>query len=77
MDTTEENQTTGGPVHYARAAETCKRFCIARSTLWVWARTRPGFPQPIKAGKKVTLFDLTAIDAFLRAQAKPRGESES
>ncbi|NML85607.1 MAG: AlpA family phage regulatory protein [Polaromonas sp.] len=42
---------------------------MARSTLWQWTKSRHGFPQPLKAGEKVTLFDINAIDAFLKAQA--------
>jgi hypothetical protein len=33
--------------------------------LWLWARNRPGFPQPLTAGPKVTLFDADAIARFL------------
>jgi len=54
---------------YARARATCSHFQIARSTLWQWVKTRHGFPQPLKAGPKVTLFDLNAIEAYLKAQA--------
>ncbi|MEI6599484.1 MAG: hypothetical protein WCN21_03355 [Comamonadaceae bacterium] len=55
--------------HYARAKAACEYFQIARSTLWQWCKTRDGFPKPLKAGEKVTLFDINAIDAFLKAQA--------
>jgi predicted DNA-binding transcriptional regulator AlpA len=55
--------------HYARAKVACAHFQIARSTLWQWTKTRRGFPQPLKAGEKVTLFDINAIDAYLKAQA--------
>ena len=54
---------------YARAKAACAHFQIARSTLWQWTKSRLGFPQPLKAGEKVTLFDINAIDAFLKAQA--------
>lgn len=56
---------------YARASAAAKHFQIARSTLWLWTKSRKheGFPQPLKAGEKVTLFDINAIDAFLKAQA--------
>lgn len=54
---------------YARAKVACAHFQIARSTLWQWTKTRQGFPQPLKAGEKVTLFDINAIDAYLKAQA--------
>lgn len=51
---------------YLRARELCDYLQIAQSTLWVWVKNRPGFPSPIKAGPKVTLFDVQAIEAFLR-----------
>lgn len=64
-------QGTDQKPHYARAKATCAHFQIARSTLWQWTKSRKqeGFPQPLKAGEKVTLFDINAIDAFLKAQA--------
>jgi predicted DNA-binding transcriptional regulator AlpA len=57
--------------NYARPKAVSAHFKVARSTLWLWAKTRKdeGFPQPLKAGRKVTLFDINAIDAFLKAQA--------
>jgi predicted DNA-binding transcriptional regulator AlpA len=55
--------------HYARTRATCVHFQIARSTLWLWCKTRPGFPQPLRAGDKVRLHDLNAIDAYLKASA--------
>lgn len=55
--------------NYARAKKACAHFQIARSTLWQWIRTRKGFPQPLRAGPKVSLHDLTAIEAFLKSDA--------
>lgn len=55
---------------FARAKTVCNHFQIAKSTLWVWAKTRPGFPQPLKAGEKVTLFDIHAIEDYLHTSAK-------
>ena len=63
-------QSTHQKPHYARAKTACAHFQIARSTLWQWIRTRPGFPQPLKAGPKVSLHDLNAIDAFLKSDAQ-------
>ncbi|BDT73130.1 hypothetical protein os4_26770 [Comamonadaceae bacterium OS-4] len=62
-------QGTDQKPHYARAKVACAYFQIARSTLWQWVKSRQGFPQPLKAGEKVALFDINAIDAFLKAQA--------
>lgn len=54
---------------YARAKDAAAYFKIARSTLWLWAKTLEGFPRPIKAGQRVTLFDLNAIDAFIKSRS--------
>ena len=56
--------------NYARAKAACAHFQIARSTLWQWIKTRHGFPQPLRAGPKVSLHDLNAIDAFLKSDAQ-------
>lgn len=60
---------------YLRARGMCKHLQIAHSTLWQWAKTRNGFPQPIKAGPRVTLFDVAAVEAFIEGQAQglPKG----
>jgi predicted DNA-binding transcriptional regulator AlpA len=64
------NQSTQTPEQrFARAKGACQHFQIARSTLWLWVKTRPGFPKPLKASEKVTLFDLRAIENFLRNHA--------
>lgn len=52
---------------FERAKGAAQHFKIGSSTLWLWVKTRPGFPQPIKAGPGVTLFDIRAIEVFLRA----------
>ena len=61
------------PPRFARAKAVCSHFQIARSTLWLWAKTRPGFPKPLKAGEKVTLFDIHAIEDYLKAEAARGG----
>ncbi len=62
--------------NYARAKTVCAHFQVSRSTLWQWTKTRHGFPQPLRAGPKVTLFDINAIDAFLKTQAAKYGEEK-
>jgi prophage regulatory protein len=54
---------------YARASRASKHFQIGRATLWQWVKDRPGFPKPLKASSRVTLFDIAAIERFLQAQA--------
>lgn len=58
---------------FARAKGACQHFQIARSTLWLWVKTRPGFPKPLKASERVTLFDLQAIEEFLRSHGDSDG----
>lgn len=76
MKSSSKTEATGRAVRdlqirrFARAKATCEHFQIARSTLWLWVKNRPGFPKPLKAGEKVTLFDLPAIEEFLRAEAE-------
>ena len=69
MKTNQSVSGTDQKPSYARAKVACAHFQIARSTLWQLTKSRQGFPQPLKAGEKVTLFDINAIDAFLKAQA--------
>ncbi|KWT83710.1 MULTISPECIES: AlpA family phage regulatory protein [unclassified Variovorax] len=49
----------------ARAAKAAAHFDIAKSTLWHWAATRHDFPKPLRVGKRLTLFDLDAIEAYI------------
>ena len=51
-----------------RPRPTADYLRISLSTLWHWSKTKDGFPRPIKAGQRVTLFDLNAIDAWLQNQ---------
>ena len=53
---------------YERAKATAQHLKISVSTLWHWAKTRHDFPKPVKAGERVTRFDLAAIHEWLRQQ---------
>ena len=53
---------------YERAKATAQHLKISVSTLWHWSKTRHDFPRPVKAGERVTLFDLAAINEWLRQQ---------
>lgn len=57
------------PPNYVRAKQAAAHLKINPSTLWDWAKKRPDFPKPVKAGPGVTLFDLNAIDAWLQSCA--------
>ena len=52
---------------FARPKQAAKHFGISLSTYWGWVKNRRGFPQPIKAGPAVTLVDMPAMEAYLRA----------
>ena len=69
MATAQTVQSSVQKPQYARAKSACAHFGISRSTLWQWCKTRKGFPAPLRAGPKVTLFDLAAIDSFIKADA--------
>lgn len=62
------NLTTTTQPRYARATGTAAHFSVSKSTIWNWTKNRTGFPQPLKAGERVTLFDIGAIDAFLKSE---------
>ena len=53
---------------YLRVGGASKYLQISKSCLWSWCKTRADFPKPIKAGPRVTLFDVDAIEKFLSAQ---------
>ena len=53
---------------YERAKATAQHLKISVSTLWHWSKTRHDCPRPVKAGERVTLFDLAAINEWLRQQ---------
>ncbi len=61
---------------FARAKAVCNHFQIAKSTLWLWTKSRPGFPQPLRAGERVTLFDIHAIEDYLQS-AQVQGGSNA
>jgi len=56
------------PKHYARAKPAAAYFGISTSSLWYWAKHRIGFPKPMRAGLRTTLFDINAIDQFLKSE---------
>lgn len=51
---------------YMRPAKAAKYFDVSENTLWRWIKEQPGFPEPIKMGERVTLFDITAIEQWMR-----------
>jgi predicted DNA-binding transcriptional regulator AlpA len=69
--------TLGSTTHpkYARASATCLHFQISRSKLWNWVKKQHGFPSPIKAEARVTLFAPNAIDDFIKVDAVKKGSA--
>lgn len=67
--TTPQTGPNQRPFNYARARIAAQHLGIGVSTLWLWTKSRPGFPAPIKLGPKVTVFDLDALQAFVVGQA--------
>lgn len=57
---------------FLRAKEAAAYFRISVSTLWQWSKERHDFPSPIRAGKKVTLWDVDAIEGFIRCADQER-----
>nr|WP_321253279.1 helix-turn-helix domain-containing protein [uncultured Ruegeria sp.] len=39
-------------------------YNVNRATIWNWAKSKPGFPQPVKVGGNTTRFDGDAIAAY-------------
>ncbi len=54
---------------YMRPAGVCETLKISKSTLWYWVATREDFPKPIKAGPRVTLFNVQALEKFISGSA--------
>lgn len=52
---------------FARARECAEFLGVGESTFWVWAK-RPGFPQAIRMGERLTLFNLEELKAWLLSQ---------
>ena len=61
------------PYYLLRPKQAAAHFGIGRSTLWSWLKTRQGMPTAIKAGPGVTLIDIPATEAFLRAESAAGG----
>jgi len=51
--------------HFMRPGELAAHLKIGLSTLWAWCK-REDFPKPLHAGPRVTLFDVHAVESYLR-----------
>lgn len=61
-------KSMGVTAQYARVKQAAAFFDISTSSLWYWTKHRNGFPKPMKAGLRTTLFDINAIEAFLKSE---------
>lgn len=43
-----------------------------RSTIWRWAKAKPGFPAPIKLSMQVARWDAEEVERFIAAKASER-----
>lgn len=68
-------QSTDQMPHFARVREASNHFSVSRSTLWGWAKNRADFPKPFHASSRVTLWDINAITAFIKADAAKKGSA--
>ena len=51
---------------YLRPKAAAKFLGIGMTTLWEWARTKEGFPKPLRPTEGVTLFSIGELDAWVR-----------
>lgn len=56
---------SSGPVKYLRADELATYLSIGRSTVWLWCKTKPTFPTPIRLSRRVTVFDIKEVRNFV------------
>jgi predicted DNA-binding transcriptional regulator AlpA len=64
--TTNKNQTP----KFLRPAGMAAHLQISESTLWNWAKHRAGFPSPLKAGARTTIFNVEQVEAFVLGATK-------
>lgn len=53
---------------YFRVAELASMLSVNRSTIWRWVKEDPNFPNPIKLGPKVTVWDGCQIQDWLQSR---------
>jgi predicted DNA-binding transcriptional regulator AlpA len=52
-------------MNYLRPAQAAQELRIAKTTLYLWARTMPDFPPFKRIGGRVTLVDVDAVQIYL------------
>lgn len=54
-----------------RPVKAAEKLGVSQATVWRWARTKPGFPKPIKLGPHVTVWRESELDAFIASRNNP------
>lgn len=52
-------------MYYLRPTQAAQKLGIAKTTLYLWARTMPDFPPFKRIGGRVTLVDVDAVQIYL------------
>ncbi|WP_048306173.1 AlpA family transcriptional regulator [Halomonas sp. PR-M31] len=52
------------PRSFLTARQVADRYGVGIATIWRWARTRRGFPQPLKLGENVTRWRLADLERW-------------
>lgn len=55
-----------------RTAKAAEKLGVSVETLRRWARTKPGFPRPIKLSMHVTVFRESELDEFITTMTTPQ-----
>lgn len=53
---------------YFRVTELALMLSVNRSTIWRWVKEDPDFPNPIKLGPKVTVWDGCRVQDWLQSR---------
>jgi excisionase family DNA binding protein len=59
--------TRSAPAGHERMAEMSKRIGLGKSTIYRWLSDKSDldFPQPIRLGRNMSLFNIAQVDAWL------------
>jgi predicted DNA-binding transcriptional regulator AlpA len=57
---------------YISVKEASKILGIGVSTCWLWMKSKPEFPKPVRSGKSHTRWDLKEINGFATDLTNPR-----
>ncbi|MDR1509987.1 MAG: AlpA family phage regulatory protein [Synergistaceae bacterium] len=61
-------ETTLGFDRMLKDYEVAEKLGCCKSTVWVWLKGNPAFPQPIRTGPKSTRFRESEVDEYLESR---------